>query len=53
MASLYNITKEKFLSKNSMKNVAWKLVPGPFQFSNNAPLKGIWGGLQANMDKSW
>ena len=29
LASLCNITKEKFLSKN-MKNVAWTLVPGPF-----------------------
>ena len=26
----YNITKENFLSKKSMKNMAWKLVPGPF-----------------------
>ena len=27
---LYNITKEKFLLKISMKNVAWKLVPRSF-----------------------
>ena len=26
----YNIRKENFLSKKSMKNMAWKLVPGPF-----------------------
>ena len=26
---VYNY-KMKFLSKNSTKNVAWKLVPGPF-----------------------
>ena len=24
-----------FLLKNFMKNMAWKLVPGPFQFSKN------------------
>ena len=30
LASLCNITEEKFWSKNSMKNVNWKLVPGPF-----------------------
>ena len=35
LASLCNITKEKFLSKKFMKNVAWKLVPGPFSFSKN------------------
>ena len=27
--------KIKFLSKNYMKNVAWKLIPGPFKFSKN------------------
>ena len=35
LASLCNITKEIFLSKRSMKNVVWKLVPGPFWFSKN------------------
>ena len=30
MANICNITKEKILSKNSTKNVTWKLVPGPF-----------------------
>ena len=30
LASLCNITKENFLSKNSTKNMAWKLVPRPF-----------------------
>ena len=30
LAGLCNITKENFLSKKSMKNVAWELVPGPF-----------------------
>ena len=30
LASLCNITKEKFSSKNYMKNVAWALVPGLF-----------------------
>ena len=29
-SSLCNITKEDFLLKNSMKSVAWKLVPDPF-----------------------
>ena len=38
LAGLCNITKENFLSKNSMKTVTWKLAPGPFQFSKN-PLK--------------
>ena len=32
LASLYNITKEKFLSKNSVTNVDWKLVRGPLNF---------------------
>ena len=30
LTSLCNITKENFLSKNSMEIVAWKLVPDPF-----------------------
>ena len=30
LASLCNIAKEKFLSKNSLKNMALKLIPGPF-----------------------
>ena len=30
-----------FLSKNSMKNVAWKLVPGRFKFSKNPLRKGF------------
>ena len=30
LASLCNITEETFLSKNSMKKMAWKLVPGSF-----------------------
>ena len=25
-----NITKEKILYQNSTKDIAWKLVPGPF-----------------------
>ena len=36
--SLCSITKENFLSENFMKNVTWKLFPGPFYFSKN-PLK--------------
>ena len=35
LASLCSIAKEKVLSKNLMKNVACKLVPKPFQFSDN------------------
>ena len=27
---VYAISQNNFLSKNSTKNVAWKLVPGPF-----------------------
>ena len=27
--------KEKFLSKNYVRNMAWKLFPGLFQFSKN------------------
>ena len=34
MSSLY-ITKEKNLSKIYLKNVAWKLVSGPFIFLKN------------------
>ena len=34
-----------------MKNVAWKLVPGPFQFLKNPLKRGIWGGLCADLDK--
>ena len=30
MAGLYHITKEKLLSKNSIKTATWKLVPDPF-----------------------
>ena len=30
MSSLCNIAIEKFLSENSMKNIAWTLVPDPF-----------------------
>ena len=48
---LCNITKENFLSKNSMKNVAWKLVPGPFKFSRIPLKKGIWGSQCADLDK--
>ena len=35
LTSLCNITKEKFLSKNSMKNMAWKLIPALFSFQRN------------------
>ena len=28
-----------FLSKNSMKNVVWKLVPGPFLIFNESSVK--------------
>ena len=30
LASLCNITKQKYLSKNYKTNVTWKPVPGPF-----------------------
>ena len=30
LARLSIITKENFLSKSFMKNMTWKLVPGPF-----------------------
>ena len=30
LARLSIITKEHFLSKSLMKNMTWKLVPGPF-----------------------
>ena len=35
LASLYHITKEKFLSKKSTKTATWKQVPGPFVFVKN------------------
>ena len=30
LARLGSITKDHFLSKSFMKNMTWKLVPGPF-----------------------
>ena len=33
-----------------MKIVAWKLVPGPLQFSKNPLLKVIGGGQHADLD---
>ena len=30
-----HITKENVLATNSRKNMAWKLVPGPFAFIKN------------------
>ena len=41
-----------FLSYNSTKNVACKLVPGPFYFSKNPPSNGIKEGLCAYWGKS-
>ena len=35
LASLYHITIEKILSKNSAKIAAWRLGPGPFVFAKN------------------
>ena len=49
--SLCSIKKEKFLSKNSMKNTTCKFVPGPFWFSKNPLWNGIWGSLHAEADK--
>ena len=37
MASSCHIPKEIISSKNSTKNAAWKLVPGPFAFAKNQP----------------
>ena len=34
-----------------MKNVAWKLVPDPFQFSKNPLSRGYCGGQHADLDK--
>ena len=34
--------KEKFIFKNSVKDVAWKLVLGPFLVLKNLLWKGIW-----------
>ena len=38
LASFFISKREQkiFFSKNSMKNVAWKLVPGLFKFSKNS-----------------
>ena len=44
-----NITKEKFLSKNYIKNAACELVTGPL-FLKNSLWKGIWGNLNADFD---
>ena len=35
MASLCHIPEEIISAKNSSKNLAWKLVPGPFVFAKN------------------
>ena len=35
MASLYHVTSEKVLSKNSSKATTWTLVPDPFVFAKN------------------
>ena len=37
MPSFCHIIKEKILSKNSTKSLAWKLVPAPFVFTKNKP----------------
>ena len=34
-----------------MENITWKLVLGPFEFSKKSPIKGIWGGMCADLDK--
>ena len=46
MTSLCNITKEIFLSKNFMTNVAWTLVPGPFLFSKEGYML-IWTNISS------
>ena len=50
MASLCNITKEHFLSKNYLKNETWKLVQVLFNFKDFSK-KGIWGFQCADLDK--
>ena len=35
LVSLCHVTKEKILSKNSLKTAAWKLVQGSFVFTKN------------------
>ena len=40
-AKLRHMTKEKCLSKNPIKSVAWKLVPDPFSFLKSPQLKGM------------
>ena len=49
MISLY-VTKERILTKNSTKYMAWKLVPGPFLFLKNLLYKEIRGNLHADFD---
>ena len=39
LVSLCNITKEKYLLKNSTKNVAWKLVQGHFLIFKDSSVK--------------
>ena len=53
LVSLCNIPKGNFLSENSLKNLAWKLVPGLFRFSRIPLKKWIWGGQSAGLDKFW
>ena len=40
-----------FLPKNPTKNVGWKLVPGPFQFSKNPLQKRFYVGQYADLEK--
>ena len=35
MTSLYHITKEKKLSKNSTETATWNVAPGLFKFAKN------------------
>ena len=47
--NLSNTIKDKFLSKNSTKYVAWKLAPIPVLFLEN-PEKEVRGSLHAGFE---
>ena len=50
--NLSNTIKDKFLSKNSTKYVAWKLAPIPVLFLEN-PEKEVRGSLHAGFEIFW
>ena len=54
VANLCNIAQENFLSKNSTRNVAWKLVPERFFFFTQLSVKrNLWKSACWHIDIFW